>query len=59
MGEIALLRDVPRTATVRVVADSTFWSLDGEHFLDAVAGHSRSRSSADTLVASRGIGLGA
>jgi MFS family permease len=59
VGEIALLRDVPRTATVRVVADSTFWSLDGEHFLDAVTGHSGSRSSADTLVASRGIGLSA
>jgi len=59
VGEIALLRDVPRTATVRVVADSTFWTLDGEHFLDAVSGHSRSRTSADTLVASRGIGLSA
>jgi hypothetical protein len=55
VGEIALLRDVPRTATVRVVADSTFWTLDGEHFLDAVTGHSRSQSSADALVASRGI----
>jgi len=55
VGEIALLRNVPRTATVRVVADSTFWSLDGEHFLDAVTGHSRSRSSADALIASRGM----
>jgi MFS family permease len=59
VGEIALLRDIPRTATVRVVADSTFWTLDGEHFLDAVTGHSRSRTSADTLVAARGIGLSA
>jgi MFS family permease len=59
VGEIALLRDVPRTATVRVVADSTFWSLDGQHFLDAVTGHSRSRSTADALVASRGIAVGA
>jgi MFS family permease len=59
VGEIALLRDVPRTATVRVVADSTFWTLDGEHFVDAVTGHSRSRSSADTLVASRGMAFSA
>ena len=59
VGEIALLRDVPRTATVRVAADSTFWSLDGEHFLDAVTGHSRSRSTADSLIASRGIAFSA
>jgi MFS family permease len=59
VGEIALLRDIPRTATVRVVADSTFWTLDGEHFLDAVSGHSRSRTSADTLVASRGMAFSA
>jgi CRP-like cAMP-binding protein len=59
VGEIALLRDVPRTATVRVVADSTFWTLDGEHFLDAVTGHSRSRSSADTLLTSRGVAFSA
>jgi len=59
VGEIALLRDVPRTATVRVVADSTFWTLDAEHFLDAVAGNSRSRRTADALVSSRGIALSA
>lgn len=59
VGEIALLRDVPRTATVRVVADSTFWTLDGEHFVDAVSGHSRSRSTADSLLASRGMAFSA
>ena len=59
VGEIALLRDVPRTATVRVAADSTFWTLDAEHFLDAVTGHSRSQSAADSIVASRGIAVGA
>jgi MFS family permease len=59
VGEIALLRDVPRTATVRVTADSTFWTLDAEHFLDAVSGHSRSSRAADALVASRGVALSA
>jgi MFS transporter/cyclic nucleotide-binding protein len=53
VGEIALLRDVPRTATVRVVADATLWALDGRHFLDAVAGHARSSSAADAVLASR------
>jgi CRP-like cAMP-binding protein len=59
VGEIALLRDVPRTATVRVTADSVFWTLDAEHFVDAVTGHSRSRSTADSLLASRGVAFSA
>jgi len=59
VGEIALLRDVPRTATVRVVADATFWTLDGGHFVDAVVGHSRSQSTADSLIASRGMAFSA
>jgi CRP-like cAMP-binding protein len=58
VGEIALLKDVPRTATVRIAEDSTLWALDGSSFLDAVVGHSRSRSAADTVVASRGIAFG-
>jgi MFS family permease len=57
-GEIALLRDVPRTATVRIVEDATLWSLDGSAFLDAVTGHARSRTSADSVVASRGLAFG-
>jgi MFS family permease len=59
VGEIALLRDVPRTATVRVVEDATFWTLAGEHFVDAVTGHNRSRTSADSLIASRGVAFSA
>jgi MFS family permease len=58
-GEIALLRDVPRTATVRVVEDATLWSLDGAHFLEAVVGHTRSRSTAEAVVASRGVAFSA
>jgi MFS family permease len=53
VGEIALLRDVPRTATVRARADSSLFSLDRETFLDAVLGHARSRSSAEDVAVAR------
>jgi MFS family permease len=59
VGEIALLRDVPRTATVNVRSEAVFWALDGEHFLEAVTGHTRSRSAAQAVVASRGFAFSA
>ena len=39
-GEIALLRDVPRTATVSAVTDCALWSIERNLFLDVVAGSS-------------------
>jgi MFS family permease len=53
VGEIALLRNVPRTATVQALVDSTLWSLGRDAFLDAVTGHARATSRADGVVAAR------
>ena len=52
-GEIALLHDVLRTATVRAKSAAALLSLDREHFLEAVTGHSRARETAATLAAER------
>jgi MFS family permease len=52
-GEIALLRDVPRTATVRAVDDLRLYALERADFLAAVTGHAPSREAADSLVAER------
>jgi MFS family permease len=49
-GEIALLRDVPRTATVRAISNGTVWTLDRRHFLAAVTGNPDSKDVVESVV---------
>ena len=50
-GEIALLRDVPRAATVRVISDAVLLAVDREPFLTAVTGHAATRDRASSITA--------
>jgi MFS family permease len=52
-GEIALLRDVPRTATVTARDDVEVYALDRSHFLEAVARHAAGRAAAEAVVNER------
>jgi predicted MFS family arabinose efflux permease len=52
-GEIALLRDVPRTATVRAREDGVLMALARDAFVPAVSGYSPSLASAEAVVGLR------
>jgi hypothetical protein len=52
-GEIALLRDVPRTATVTARSDVVLYALDRDAFISAVTGFGPSLSAAEAVIGMR------
>jgi MFS family permease len=52
-GEIALLRDVPRTATVSALVDSHLYVLQRNDFLAAVTGHDVAHAAGQTIAEER------
>jgi hypothetical protein len=52
-GEIALLRETERTATVTALTESEVYAIDSPEFIAAVTGHSMSHASAARLMEGR------
>jgi NADPH:quinone reductase-like Zn-dependent oxidoreductase len=53
VGEVALLRDVPRNATLTAKTPMTLLTLEREAFLEAVTGHPQSHERAEAIVEDR------
>jgi len=56
-GEIALIRDVPRTATVTAQTPVVVYALDRDDFLAAVTSHAPSSEAAEDVVSARLAGV--
>ncbi len=56
-GEIALIRDVARTATVTTATQTVLYALDRDDFLAAVTSHAPSAEAAEEVVSSRLAGI--
>ena len=52
-GEIALLRDIPRTASVAAIVDSHLFALQRDDFLAAVTGHSVAHATGQAVAEAR------
>jgi MFS family permease len=52
-GEIALLRDVPRTATVRALEQLRLYAVERDEFITAVTGHAPTLEAAEGFVTTR------
>jgi MFS family permease len=52
-GEIGLLRDVPRTATITADSDTVLLALERDDFLAAVTGQDEARMAAESIVSRR------
>ncbi|HYX87982.1 MAG TPA: MFS transporter [Gaiellaceae bacterium] len=56
-GEIALLRDVPRTASVKATTDSELFALTRDDFLAAVTGHAAAHAAGERVAEERLAGV--